>query len=116
MDEIFASPFYTEIFPGLVLVALLAWIIFHEIPPPSSLWPRLRGQLAQLDQLGNELDRRFDRVRSIRRLPVYSAETVHGKEAEFIRERLPRKAPYARFVLLLFLIGVLAWWFARQFA
>jgi hypothetical protein len=113
MDQIFASPFDAEVFPGLVLVALLAWIILSEIPPPSSFWPRLRGQL---DQLGNELDRRFDRVRWMRRLPVYSAETIHGKEAEFIRERLPRKAPYARFVLLLFLIGVLAWWFARQFA
>lgn len=112
MEQI-ASPFDPTVFPVLVLVALLAWIALGGTPPPSSFWPKVRGQL---DQLANELDRRFDRARSIRRLPVYSAETIHGKEAEFIRERLPRKAPRARFVLLLFLIGVLAWWFARQVA
>jgi len=48
------------------------------------------------------------------RMPVYSAETTNGKEAEFIRERLPRK-PLARFVVLLFLIGVFLYLFARQF-
>jgi hypothetical protein len=46
---------------------------------------------------------------------VFSAETIHAKEAEFIRERLPRKAPLARFVVLLFLIGAFLWLFARQF-
>ena len=49
----------------------------------------------------------------MRRLPVFSAETVHGKEAEFIRERLPRKAPRARYLLLLLFIGVLLWWLTR---
>ena len=78
---------------------------------PPAFWRQLRNQL---DQLGNELDRRLDRERWVRRLPVFSAETVRGKEAEFIRERLPRKAPRARFVLLLFLIGVLVWWLTRQ--
>jgi hypothetical protein len=73
---------------------------------------QLRGQL---DQLGNEIDRRIDRARWVRRLPVFSAETIHGKEAEFIRERLPRKAPLARFVVLLLLIGVFLSLFARQF-
>jgi hypothetical protein len=111
MERLFASPFDVELLLVLVLVAFLLWS--GQAGPPSSFWPKLRGQL---DQLGNELDRRFDRARWIRRLPVYSAETVHGKEAEFIRERLRRKAPRARFVLLLFLIGAFAWWFARQIA
>jgi hypothetical protein len=47
------------------------------------------------------------------RLKVYSAETVHGKEAEFIRERLPRKAPRALYLVLLLLIGALVWWLTR---
>jgi hypothetical protein len=97
---------------SLVLVAVLAWIIFTLREPPQ-FGRQLR---AHLDQLGHELDRRVDRNRWRLRLPVFSAETIRGKEAEFIRERLPRKAPYARFVVLLFLIGVFAWWFARQFA
>jgi hypothetical protein len=96
----------------LVLVAVLAWIIFTLRDPPQ-FGRQLR---AHLDQLGHELDRRVDRNRWRLRLPVLSAETIRGKEAEFIRERLPRKVPYARFVVLLLLMGVLAWWFARQFA
>jgi hypothetical protein len=98
--------------PAVVLLAVIVLIIFGWREPPSAFWRQLRGQL---DQLGNELDRRIDRNRWLRRLPVFSAETIHGKEAEFIRERLPRKAPLARFVVLLFLIGVFLWLFARQF-
>ena len=104
------SPFAVG-FPELVLVAIIALIILSWREPPASFWRQLRGQL---DQLGYELDRRIDRRRWRRRLPVFSAETLHGKEAEFIRERLPRK-PLARFVVLLFLIGVFLWLFARQF-
>jgi len=96
--------------PEFVLVAVIALIILSWREPPS-FWRDLRGQL---DQLGFELDRRFDRRRWMRRLPVFSAETINGKEAEFIRERLPRK-PLARFVVLLFLIGVFLYLFARQF-
>ena len=105
------SPFAVGL-PELVLVAVIALLILGWREPPSSFWRQLRGQL---DQLGHELDRRIDRNRWLRRLPVFSAETIHGKEAEFIRERLPRKAPLARFVVLLFLIGVFLWLFARQF-
>ena len=96
--------------PEFVLVAVIALIILSWREPPS-FWRDLRGQL---DQLGSELDRRIDRQRWMRRLPVFSAETINGKEAEFIRERLPRK-PLARFVVLLFLIGVFLYLFARQF-
>ena len=99
-------------FPSLVLVVVIAWMIFTLREPPN-LGRQLRNHL---DQLGHELDRRVDRTRWRLRLPVFAAETIRGKEAEFIRERLPRGAPYARFVVLLLLIGVLAWWFARQFA
>lgn len=105
------SPFAVGV-PELVLVAVIALLILGSREPPSSFWRQLRGQL---DQLGNELDRRIDRNRWVRRLPVFSAETIHRKEAEFIRERLPRKAPLARFVVLLFLIGAFLWLFARQF-
>jgi RsiW-degrading membrane proteinase PrsW (M82 family) len=106
MDSIFAVGL-----PEIVLLAVIVFIIFGWREPPSSFWRQLGGQL---DQLGNELDRRIERKRWVRRLPIFSAETVHGKEAEFIRERLPRKAPLARFVVLLFLIGVFLWLFARQ--
>ena len=107
MDSIFAV---SE--PELVILAVIVLLIFFSSrEPPLSFWRGLRGQL---DQLGFELDRRFDRRRWMRRLPVFSAETINGKEAEFIRERLPRK-PLARFVVLLFLIGVFLYLFARQF-
>jgi hypothetical protein len=110
MDSIFESPLDATILPSLILVAVLVWI---KLMPPGP--PSFRRQLREhLDQLGKELDRRFDPERRVRRLPVFSAETVRGKEAEFIRERLPRKAPRARFVVLLFVIGVLVWWLTRQ--
>jgi hypothetical protein len=106
MDSLFAVS-STE----LVLLAVIVLIIFTLREPPPSFWRQIRGQL---DQLGHELDRRIDRNRWLRRLPVFSAETIDGKEAEFIRERLPRKVPLARFVVLLLLIGVFLWLFARQ--
>ena len=107
MDSIFAV---AE--PEFIIVAVIVLlIVLSWREPPSSFWRQLRGHV---DQLGYELDRRFDRQRWMRRLPIFSAETIHGKEAEFIRERLPRK-PLARFVVLLFLIGAFLWLFARQF-
>jgi hypothetical protein len=109
MDTVAQNPVDPAFFPSLVLVALLAWIVFNLREPPS-FWRQLRGHL---DQLGHEIDRRVDRNRWVRRLPVYSAETIRGKEAEFIRDRLARKAPRARFVVLLLLIGVLVWWLTR---
>jgi hypothetical protein len=101
---------WTEALPQLLLAAVLVLIAMSLRQLPPSFWRQLRGHL---DQLGNELDRRFDRERWVRRIPVYSAETLRGKEAEFIRDRLPRKVPRARFVLLLLAIGVLVWWLTR---
>ena len=95
--------------PALVLLAIVLLFVASVRDPPS-LWRQLRDHI---EQLGLELDRRFDRNRLALRLKVYSAETIHGKEAEFIRERLPRKAPRARYVLLLLFIGVLVWWLTR---
>jgi hypothetical protein len=46
---------------------------------------------------------------------VFSAETVRGKQAEFIRERLPRRVP-RMLPLMLGAFGVMlrvAWWLAR---
>lgn len=89
-----------------VLMVVLAGIILTFRPPPS-FWQRLRGDLHRLD---HELVHRYPQVR---RLPVFSAETIHRKEAEFIRERLPRKVPYVRMGLVLLAIGALLWWIAQ---
>jgi uncharacterized protein YjeT (DUF2065 family) len=110
MDQpLFEIPTDPAFLPAAVLVIVLAWIIF-TLPDPPSIWRHLRGQL---HQLGNELDRHIDRDRWGLRLPVFSAETIHRKEAEFIRERLPRKVPYMRLGLALLAMGVLLWWLAR---
>jgi hypothetical protein len=98
------------LFPALVLLAVVLLLIASVRDPPSFI----RQLRDHLEQLGRELDRRFDRNRLALRLKVYSAETIHGKEAEFIRERLPRKAPRALAVLLLIVVGVIVWWLARS--
>ena len=95
--------------PALVLLGVVVLFVASLRDPPS-FWRQLRDQI---DQLSHELDRNIDRNRWALRLKVYSAETIHGKEAEFIRQRLPRKAPRARYVLLLLFIGVLLWWLTR---
>jgi hypothetical protein len=91
--------------PALVLLGIVVLFVASLRDPPS-FWRQLRDQI---DQLSHELDRN----RWALRLKVYSAETIHGKEAEFIRQRLPRKAPRARYMLLLLFIGVLLWWLTR---
>jgi len=48
-----------------------------------------------------------------RHMPVYSAETVQGKEAEFIRDGLPKRIPTALVVIALLLFGAIAWWLSR---
>jgi hypothetical protein len=98
-----------KLLPALVLLGMVVLFVASLRDPPS-FWRRFRDQL---EQLGNELGRSVDRNRWALRLKVYSAETIHGKEAEFIRERLSRKAPRARYVLLLLFIGVLLWWLTR---
>ena len=47
------------------------------------------------------------------RLPLHSAETLRHKEAEFIRDRLPKRFPTALVVALLVLCAAAAWWLTR---
>ena len=68
---------------------------------------RLRrfGMRNEIDRLGAELGQST---------PVYSAETTQGREAEFIRDRLPKRFPF-----WLVLVGVLAvaavlWWLSHR--
>ena len=48
-----------------------------------------------------------------RHLPAYSAETVQGREAEFIRDRLRKGFPIALVVIALVVFGAVAWWLSR---
>ena len=72
-------------FAAVVICAALVWLI-DELRKRPSLWRRLEHELHQ----GGALGRRLGRAMRFR-LPVYSAETVQGQEAEFIRDRLPIK-------------------------
>lgn len=90
----------------LVLLLVLVAILFSLRPPPS-FWQRLYGDVRRLD---HELSQRYPQWR---RMPVFSAETIHRREAEFIRDRLPRKVPYVRIGLVLLAVGVLLWWLAQ---
>jgi hypothetical protein len=45
-------------------------------------------------------------------LPVFSAQTVRGTEAEFIRDRLPKRVP-TWLALVAVLLGALSWWLSR---
>ncbi len=47
------------------------------------------------------------------RMPVYSAETTNGKEAEFIRDRLPKRFPTAIALVVVLIFGAVAWWLTR---
>jgi hypothetical protein len=47
------------------------------------------------------------------RLPVYSAETLRHKEAEFIRDRLPNRLPTALVAALLVVFAAAVWWLAH---
>jgi hypothetical protein len=96
--------------PQLVLAAVLLLVALNLRKPPSSFWRQLRGQL---DQLGNELDRHFDRERWVQRRPVYSARALRGKNGGLVRDRLLRRGPRARFVLLLLVVGALLWALTR---
>ena len=49
-----------------------------------------------------------------RRMPVFSAETTGGKEAEFIRDRLPKRFPYfVLFIAAALVVGAIMWWLKR---
>jgi hypothetical protein len=91
-----------EFLPGLVLFAICVWLM-HELRKRPSLLRQIELEMHEGGWLGRRLGRaaRF-------RLPVYSAETVHGKEAEFIRDRLPVKWGRTLLIMLLSFVLVLA--------
>jgi hypothetical protein len=91
---------------GFVLVAIFLWLMRELLKRPSLL-----RQLELEMHQGGWLGRRLGRAARFR-LPVYSAETVHGKEAEFIRDRLPVRWERTLLIMLLAFVLVLAvmWW------
>jgi hypothetical protein len=78
-----------------LLAAVVVWLILV-----------LRGSRSEWRRLTEELGMR---------LPVFSAETTRGREAEFIRDRLPRRTPRTAVVALaaLLVAGVALWWWLR---
>jgi hypothetical protein len=46
-------------------------------------------------------------------MPVYSAETTNGREAEFIRDRLPKRFPTVAVLVVIMIFGATAWWLTR---
>ena len=93
----------SQLLPAVVLAAILVWILLSQRTPDSRFRQLERELRTQLRHLGHELHTR---------LPVFSAETLRGKEAEFIRERLPHKVPRLLLIMLgAFVVTVaIAWW------
>jgi hypothetical protein len=93
--------------PGLALVAIFVWLV-HELRKHPSLLRQI-----ELEIHDGWLGRRLGSVVRFR-LPVYSAESVQGKEAEFIRDRLPMKFPTLLLIVVVTLGVVLAIWWAMR--
>jgi hypothetical protein len=54
-----------------------------------------------------------DLLVELRAFPVYSAETIRAKEAEFIRDWLPKRFPLWIAALAVLAFGGVAWWLAH---
>jgi hypothetical protein len=104
MIEALLSP----LIPGLALVAIFVWVV-RELRKHPSLLQQVELELRDSGWFGRGL-RRAARLR----LPVYSAETVRGREAEFIRDRLPTKFPTLLVVGVVTLSVLLAIWKAVE--
>ena len=91
-----------ELIAAFALLAIYVWLM-HELRKRPSLLRQIELEMHEGGWLGRRLGRaaRF-------RLPVYSAETVHGKEAEFVRDRLPVKWARTLLIMLLSFVLVLA--------
>jgi hypothetical protein len=76
--------------PELLLLTLIVWAIYAS-----------RRGSPQWRQLGRELGVR---------MPVFSAQITNGKEAEFIRERLPKRFSLIRLALAALLLAGVALW------
>jgi hypothetical protein len=85
---------FAQFLAAITTIALLA-IVGRRY---GSEWLRL------LKQLNEEL---------LQRVPVYSAETIRRKEAEFIRDRLPKKLPGRVFLFFFVVLALIAWWLTR---
>jgi hypothetical protein len=68
-------------------------------------------QLSRFQTSWNGLSRLLQELKS--HMPAYSAETVQGKEAEFIRDGVPKRFPSALVVIALVLFAAVAWWLSR---
>ena len=93
---------------GLVLFAVFLWLI-HELRKRPPLVRQLEVEMRE----GGWLGRRLGRA-SLFQMRVYSAETLDGKEAEFIRDRLPTKLPLLRIIGIVGLGVLLAIWYAMR--
>jgi hypothetical protein len=86
----------------MLLLAIVLLILGMRRPPWAyrgvalfdEYWPRLRHELKS-------------------RVPVYSAETTQGKEAEFIRDRVPQRFPALIVLVAVAAFGAVAWWLMR---
>lgn len=83
--------------PQLLIILVIAALIFGT--------RRLRG--IEDDSLQSQLHKELGRM------PVYSAETTNGKEAEFIRDRLPKRFPTAIVLVVVVIFGAVVWWLTR---
>jgi hypothetical protein len=81
--------------PQLVILLLIVALVLGARPLKRA-GDGLRSQLRK------ELD-----------VPVYSAETTNRCEAEFIRDRLPKRFPLVVFLVAVVTAGVIAWWVAN---
>jgi Sec-independent protein translocase protein TatA len=64
-------------------------------------WRRLRS-------IGDDLSRATGH-KEFSRMPVYSAETTHHKEAEFVADRLPRKSPKLFWAVVVAVVCSVVW-------
>ncbi len=68
-------------------------------------------RLSRLGVQDNDLSHLLRELK--RHMPVYSAETIQGREAEFIRDRLPEQLPALLVLLAVLVVGAFAWWLTR---
>ena len=83
--------------PELVLVLVVAGLIFGAN----------RRNISDDDLFRSHLHKELGRM------PVYSAETTSGKEAEFVRDRLPKRFPTVIVLGVVVIFGAVAWWLTR---
>lgn len=62
---------------------------------------------------GFRSDNQSQLARELKRHPVYSAETIQSREAEFIRDRLPKRVPTVLVLFAVLVLGAVAWWLNR---